>query len=264
VIRGLLSWGYRNANRLLRRFGLRLQKLNAPTRTFRDFFAHLRGLGVDFRTVIDVGVASGTPAIYEAYPRAKYLFVEPLEEFRDTLEMLTRRLDATYVLAAAGAHDGEIEIHVHDDLSGSSVLRQAEGEMLDGRPRRVPLVRLDGVLPSTVARPCLLKIDTQGAELHVLEGLGGRLADMDVLVIEASLFPLRVGAPELIDLVTQLDHLGFAVYDILEGHVRALDGALAQVDLVFVPKAGPLRSDPRFFSPEQLKRYVRGNRRARR
>lgn len=264
MTRRLLSWGYRGANRVLHPFGLRLQKVDAPTRTFRDFFAHLRGLGMDFRTVIDVGVARGTPPIYEAFPRAKYVFVEPLEEFRDTLESLTRRLDATYVLAAAGAYDGEVDIHVHDDLSGSSVLRQAEGQALDGRPRRVRVVRLDGVLPPTIDRPCLLKIDTQGAELAVLEGLGHRLAEMDVLVIEASLLPLRVGAPELIDLVTRLDQLNFAVYDILEGHVRALDGALAQIDLVFVPKVGPLRSDARFFSTQQMERYVRGNRRARR
>lgn len=264
MIRKLLSWAFRNVNRFFHAFGLRLQKVDAPTRTFRDFFAHLRALGVDFRTVIDVGVANGTPAIYEAYPRAKYVLVEPLEEFRDTLELLTRRLDAVYVPAAAGRYDGEVELHVHDDLSGSSVLRQAEGRMLDGRARQVRVVRLDRVLSSPLARPCLLKIDTQGSEIDVLEGLGSRLAEMDVLVIEASLFALRVGAPELIDLVTHLDRLGFAVYDILEGHVRALDGALAQVDLAFVPKAGPLRVDPRFFSPAQVDEYVRRNRRTRR
>jgi FkbM family methyltransferase len=261
--RRLMSWCYAAVNRALHPFGLRLQKVDAPTRTFRDFFAHLRALGVDFRTVIDVGVARGTPAIYEAYPRAKYIFVEPLEEFRDTLEMLTRRLDATYVLAAAGARDGEVQLHVHDDLSGSSVLRQAEGPIFDGVPRTVRLVRLDGLLPPTVDRPCLLKIDTQGSELDVLEGLGQKLTEMDVLVIEASLLAMRVRAPELVDLVKRLDHVGFAVYDILEGHVRALDGALAQVDLVFVPKAAQLRSDLRFFSTEQLERYMRGTRRAR-
>lgn len=261
MIRGLLSWGYKSANRVLHPLGLRLQKIDAPTRTFRDFFEHLRTLGVDFRTVVDVGVARGTPAIYEAYPRAKYVLVEPLEEFRQTLETLTRRFDATYVFAAAGAYDGDVDMNVHDDLSGSSVLRQAEGQALDGAQRRVRLVRLDSVLPPAIDRPCLLKIDTQGTELDVLEGLGQRLGDMDVLVIEASLFPLRIGAPELVDLVTRLDHLGFAVYDILEGHVRALDGALAQVDVAFVPKTGQLRSDPRFFSPGQLQRYVRRPRR---
>jgi FkbM family methyltransferase len=257
VIRGLLSRGYAAINRVLRPLGLRLHKTHAPTRTFEDFFAHLRSLGMEFRTVIDVGVARGTPSIYRAFPRAKYLLVEPLEEFRPTLERLTSRLDATYVLAAAGATDGEVELHVHSHLSGSSLLRQAEGTTLDGVTRRVRSVRLDGALPTVVERPCLLKIDTQGSELEVLDGLGRRIAEMDVLIIEASLLPFRVGAPVLAELIARLDTLGFAVYDILEGHVRALDGALAQVDLVFVPKTGELRRDPRFFSPDQLARYAR-------
>ena len=78
-----------------------------------------------------------------------------------------------------------------------------------------------------------------------------------MLLVEASLLPFRSGAPQFVDLVTWLDKLGFVVYDILEGHVRALDGALAQVDLAFVAKTAPLRSDPRFFSDEQLERYMR-------
>ena len=128
---------------------------------------------------------------------------------------------------------------------------------MDGAPRRVRSARLDGLLPSPLDRPCLLKIDTQGTELDVLEGLGQRLQEMDVVIIETSLLPFRIGAPVFADIVARLDVLGFAVYDVLEGHVRALDGALAQVDLVFVPKMGSLRRDPRFFSADQAARYTR-------
>ena len=256
-MRGLLSWGYAAVNRVLHPFGMRLQKTDAPTRTFRDFFLHLRSQRMEFRTIIDVGVARGTPAIYDAYPKAKYWLVEPLDEFRGALQRLSSRLDATVVLAAAGASDGEVDINVHADLSGSSVLPQAEGPALDGVARRVRLVRLDGLLPPSIDSPVLLKIDTQGNELMVLDGLGARLGEIDVLIIESSFMPLRVGAPEVADVVRRLDELGFAAYDILEGHSRALDGALAQVDLVFVPKQSPLRRDPGFFSPDQLARYIR-------
>jgi FkbM family methyltransferase len=250
-------------NSLLHPLGLRLRKTENPTRTFGDFFEHLRSLGVDVKTVIDVGVASGTPPIYRAFPRAKYILVEPLDEFRTDLERLATRLDATYVRAAAGAINGEVELHVHSQLSGSSLLRQAEGPQMDGASRRVRSARLDGILPSPLERPSLLKIDTQGTELDVLEGLGQHMGEMDIVIIETSLLPFRVGAPVLADIVARLDELGFAVYDILEGHVRALDGALAQVDLVFVPKTGPLRRDPRFFSTEQAERYARRRRETR-
>jgi FkbM family methyltransferase len=211
--------------------------------------------------VIDVGVAFGTPQIYRAFPRAKYWLVEPVEEARPTLERLRIELDAECVFAAAGTENGEVELFVHDDLSGSSVLAQAEGALLDGTQRRVRRVRLDSVLPDRLDRPCLLKVDTQGTELDVLHGLGNRLAEMDVIIIETSLFPFRQGAPVLADVVRFMEDRALVVYDILEGEARALDGALAQVDLVFVPRDGPLRRDPRFFSAPQAEAYAARSRR---
>jgi len=246
----------RTANAVLRPIGLRLQRTNSPTRSFDLFFEHLKGNRVEFNTVIDVGVARGTPSIYKAYPRAKYFLVEPLGEFSEDLRRIASKLDATVVAAVAGDRDGETEIFVHADLSGSSTLRQAEGASLDGMARRVPGVRLDSVLPERLQRPCLLKVDTQGTELNVLDGLGERLREMDVVLLEASLFPFRMDAPLIGDLVERLGDVGFVVYDILEGHVRQLDGALAQVDLAFVPMDSALRSDSRFFSDDQMRRYL--------
>ena len=257
-LRRVLSLGGRGANEVLHTVGLRVQRTDSPTRSFRDFFAHLSARQFEPKTIIDVGVGRGTDALYEAYPKAFFFLVEPLEEFRPILERLTRKLNAKYELVAAGARDGEVLMHVHADLTGSSTLLQAEGAILDGVQRQVRVARLETLLPATLARPILLKVDTQGSELEVLEGLGGRVTEIDVAIIETSFMPFRVGAPELADVVTRLDALGFVAYDILEGHMRALDGALAQVDLVFVPKQSPLRSDPRFFSGDQAERYARG------
>jgi FkbM family methyltransferase len=251
----VLSWGYQLVNRALHPLGLRLQKSSSPTRTFGDFFDHLRALDVEFKTVVDVGVARGTPAIYEAFPRARYFLVEPVAEFREGIERLKKTLDAEYIAAAAGARDGEIEFNVHNDLSGSSAFAQAEGQAADGIKRRVRAVRLDSVLPKNLPRPCLLKIDTQGAELDVMEGLGDRVLEMDVVIVETSLMRFRKEAPELAEVVQRFDQLGFVAYDLLEGHVRFLDNALAQVDFAFVPKTSSLRRDTRFFTEEQLTRY---------
>jgi FkbM family methyltransferase len=244
-------------NTALRRIGLRIAKTSSPTRTFTDFFEHVKRLGFEPRTVIDIGIADGTPAIYKAYPKAKYYLVEPLEEFKPVLERLKLKLDAEVFHAAAGRSNGETEFHVHDDLSGSSLFLQAEGERLDGTRRRVPLIRLDSILPPTISRPSLVKIDTQGAELAILEGLGSRIDDIDMYIIETSLLALRLEAPIFADVVSYFDQQGFSVYDILEGHVRFLDQALAQVDLVFVKKDSPLRRDSRFFSDAQAARYLK-------
>ena len=254
-MRRILSSGLRAINAVLRPLNLRLQHSPAPTRSFGEFCSHLKAHGLEIRTVIDVGVGSGTPALYDAFPDAAFVLVEPVVENRPALDALSSRLRARVALAAAGAVNGQVTIHVHDDLTGSSVLRQAEGTMADGASRRVPLVRLDSLLPVPPVRPCLVKLDTQGTELDVIEGLGERLADVDVFIIETSLMPFRSGAPEFAEVVGRLHVLGFVVYDILEGHMRALDRALAQVDLAMVRAYSPLRRDSRFFSDAQFASY---------
>ena len=53
-------------------------------------------------------------------------------------------------------------------------------------------------------------------------------------------------APELFDVLALLKRQGFVVYDLVGTAHRPLDGALAQVDLLCVPAASPLRADHRW------------------
>jgi FkbM family methyltransferase len=260
-MRRVLSLGLSLANALLQPLGLRLAKREAPTRSFADFFFHIKHLQQDFATIVDVGVATGTPALYDAFPRAKFYLVEPVAEFAPSLAKLKARLDAEVFAVAAGAEDGEAVFNVHDDLSGSSLLKQVEGPTLDGTPRRVRLARLDSLLPHELKRPVLVKLDTQGAELDALRGLGRQIDSVDMIIVETSLMPFRAGAPEFADVVTFMLERDFVVYDILEGHVRLLDKTLAQVDLVFVRRDHGLRSASGFFDERQLAGYLERYRR---
>jgi FkbM family methyltransferase len=245
-------------NRLLKPFGVGLRRRGHPTRTFGEFIEHLGRQGLRFRTVIDVGVAAGTPALYAGVPHAKFHLVEPVPGALDQLRPRVRHLNAEFHPVAAGAEDSTVTFFVHDDVSGSSLYRQAEGPVLDGREVTVPMRRLDTLLPAVLDRPVLMKIDTQGHEMGVIEGAAGLLRQIDVVILETSMVAFREGIPEFADVVIAMQTLGFRVYDLLEGHERALDGALAQVDVAFVPQASPLRADPRFFNDQQLSAYVKG------
>ena len=136
------------------------------------------------------------------------------------LEKLKQRLNAEYFLVAAGAENGEVTFNVHDDISGSSLFSQAEGKALDGEARRIPMRRLDSLLPETLEHPVLLKLDTQGAEIEVLKGLGRRIGEIDLLIVETTMMPMRHGIPQFADIVRFCDEAGFVVYDVLEGHMR--------------------------------------------
>lgn len=256
-MKAFVSAVFRCINHALEIFGLRLMRTNAPVRNFGLFFKHLKSLGFDVRTVIDVGIAFGTPPIYEAFPRARYFLVEPVAECRPVLEKLKQRLNAEYFLVAAGAENKEVTLNVHDDISGSSLFPQVEGKALDGEARPTPMRRLDSLLPESLEHPVFLKLDTQGAELEVLKGLGSRIGEIDLLIVETTMMAVRHGIPQFADVVRFCDDAGFVVYDVLEGHMRALDGALAQIDLAFVRKDSPLRSQTATFNPDQLANYLK-------
>jgi FkbM family methyltransferase len=204
---------------------------------------HLVRRELDVRTVIDIGAGNGTPALRTAFPSVKHLLVEPLEEFLPALRRLASEMaDADVVLAAAGPVDGEIVLNVHPDLFGSSPLKEGEATGVNGFERTVQQVTVDRlVAESSAPPPFLLKIDTQGYELEVLRGSERVLADTAAILLEVSLFQFFDGGPLLADIVEHLGRLGFVAYDIVDHAYRPLDGALAQVDMLFVPEKGQLR-----------------------
>jgi FkbM family methyltransferase len=191
--------------------------------------------------------------LYAVFPEAHHILIEPLEEFRSSLEQLSARLPrAEYIFAAAGSASGETVIHVHADKVGSSLYKEEEGEVVDGTPRQVPSVTLDEMgLKRKLREPFLIKLDVQGAELDVLRGAAKVLEGTQMVILEASLFRFFKGGPLLHDCVAFMKEQGFVVYDFFDPLYRPLDGALAQVDLAFVPEGSPLRASHAFATPAQ-------------
>jgi FkbM family methyltransferase len=244
-------------NRLLAVFGYEIRKKGpGKVRTsMGQSYALLKKNGLAPGTIIDVGVASGTPSLYNAFPEADLLLVEPLEEFEAAIKTILSRRRGTYVIGAAGAVPGEVEFYKHvTHLSGSSLYRETMGEAADGLRIKVPMVRLDDVVKAqSPPGPYLLKIDAQGAELDVLDGFGETIAETDVIVLEVSMFGFMKGAPQFYDVVRYMHQQQFAAYDIILNWNRPLDGALGQVDIVFVRENGVFRHDHAYSTVEQMR-----------
>jgi len=64
--------------------GVKLVNSGRPTRNFAEFFSQLKKLQFIPGTIIDVGVAWGTPDLYEAFPASKFYLVEPLKDSSPT------------------------------------------------------------------------------------------------------------------------------------------------------------------------------------
>lgn len=213
-----------------------------------DIGKHLYSLGFRPSTVIDVGAASGTFDLMNAFPESKFLLIEPLSEHEESLKSLGRTYDVEVVIGAASDTNGNISLNVHPhQLDGSSLLCEEMGEHTDGFRREVPCFRIDNLFEQkSLEGPVYLKIDVQGAELIVLNGCTDILPYIEAVVMEVSLFRFMKGGAVFHEVIDYMKNIGFVAYDIIHGWYRPLDKALGQVDIVFVKEDGFLRVDHRY------------------
>jgi FkbM family methyltransferase len=250
------------AKRLALRAGIEVNRRGGGgvRRTPEAVLGHVKRLGFEPATVIDVGVAYGTPELYDAFPRARFLLVDPLEEYAPVIDQITARLgDAEWVRAAAGPEPGQIEINVNRAPALSSTLGHWKGQDDGGQPRSVPVVRIDDLVAErSLPGPYVLKVDVEGAELRVLDGASSVLERTDIVLLEVNLFQFLPGQPQLHDVVAYMKERGFVTYDFYGGHLRLLDGALAMTNMVFVREDGRFRGSHDFATEEQAREMYEG------
>lgn len=232
----------------LRAFGLDL-RIEARL----EMAAHLRyvaSLGFRPSTVIDVGAAEGTAPLFEVFPDAFHVLIEPLNEFEPQLRALVARMRGTYRIAAANDDGGPVTLNVHSDhLHGSSLLKEEMGEWADGSPRVVTGLRLDDLYQEIHFSPSvLLKIDVQGGELIVLRGATKVLQLTELILLEVSFFHFMKQSPDITEVVAYMSSVGFVPFDIFGLSYRPLDHSLAQADIAFVRRDSFLRRDHRWAS----------------
>jgi hypothetical protein len=80
----------------------------------------------------------------------------------------------------------------------------------------------------------LLKIDTQGSEILVMEGLGERINDIEFIELECSLIEWNIGGCSLQDVIDYLKDK-FIIFDVIELH-RLNGNDLFQIDIIFQNK----------------------------
>ena len=80
--------------------------IQRPRRTMAESTRHIAGLGFKPGTLIDVGVATGTPALYETFKDSTLLLVEPVQEFEAFLKAFFSALLITILSIAMGVCTG--------------------------------------------------------------------------------------------------------------------------------------------------------------
>jgi FkbM family methyltransferase len=206
----------------------------------------IAGRGFSPRMVIDVGAFEGdwSKLAREIWPQSRILMFEPNVQKQARVSVVAKELSASLFCELLGADDGaSVSFNVME--SGSSVL--SERSPLDRTVENRKLRRLDTLVEESEA-PVFIKIDTQGYELEVLKGAQKLLPKVDAILLEVAIIEINEGAPLIDEVLAFLRSLGFVTYDILEFHRRPLDGALNQIDILFVREDSPLLADKRHFA----------------
>ena len=215
-------------------------------RNSNAFFKHLEMVGWQPETIIDVGVANGTPALYEPFPDAYYILIDAVREYEPTMQSLLENLKGEYHLTGVSETPGEMEMMVQEPFYVSSLSFDKETLREEAR-RVVPVTTIDDIFLSAPRKaPVLLKTDCQGHDLAVIRGAQKSLEQIDVVIYELPVFQPWGGGPEFIDYVVGMDELGYRFYDIWGWLYRPGDQRLQHLDLVFVKRDGPLRQNQLF------------------
>jgi hypothetical protein len=85
-------------------------------------------------TIVDVGVGDGTPYLYEAYPDADLLLIEPLAEFDEPIANILRERRGSSHRVGVGSREGRSSVHVTLHPERSSIHSLAD--LADGADDR--------------------------------------------------------------------------------------------------------------------------------
>lgn len=208
----------------------------------RQLVLALQSRGVD--RVLDVGANEGQYArrLRRAGYAGRILSFEPLAGPRAVLEA-GRAGDEGWELApaiAVGATPSRALLHrsAESDMSSlleqSALLRQISPSSAVVETTEVEVAPLQVLVRPAAGERLFLKVDVQGAENLVLDGLGSLWARLEGVQLELSLVALYEGETSYLDLCARLHALGFSLALVLPGY---FDGKLrrqVQFDGVFL------------------------------
>ena len=200
--------------------------------SYRNALMRLKTRGLQFGTIIDVGAAKGEWAklARKVWPDSGIHMVEAKPLWEQDLKALCEADDKiSYTLAGASNNEGSGHFMITEDPFGDAVTwhpSQTTLEILD-----IPLVRLDALaIRLGLHGPYLIKLDTHGTEVDILEGAEGILSETNALCIETY---TMIGQKRFPELSMHLGELGFMPVDIVEPLYRPKDKVLWQIDIVY-------------------------------
>ena len=210
--------------RLLSRRGYSIVRLNSRS---DDMTYPLSRISNDFDLVVDVGVATGTPDLYEGIGGKPLILIEAFPEY---YEYLRRKYpNAKLIEECLSDKVEELTFYVRDKHSTSSLNKgNSFSKKFKIKTKTLDMI-LDGVVDSR--ENLCLKLDTEGSELKILQGAKKTLNRCRYVISEATFYPSLKGANNYFELVDFMKSNGFKIYDFV--NIRKKNNEIDQLDIIF-------------------------------
>lgn len=191
----------------------------------------------DITTVIDAGAAQGTwsMAALAFWANANYVLFEPLLERKGELEQLvSEHKNFSLVQAAVGRDPGSIFFSVSSDLDGSAVTTDTSTENPNVREVRCTSIQHE-IKRLGLPGPYVVKLDTHGYEVPIIEGCSMILDQVALFIIECYGFQITKDSLLFWEMCSFMEKKGFRLIDVVDIIRRDKDKAFWQCDAFFIP-----------------------------
>jgi FkbM family methyltransferase len=217
-------------------------KMSRLTDTDRERFRHLRKLGLELSHFFDVGASTGrwSSRVAQDFPHGRFNLFEPLidysTDYRSKMETtLARHPGFRLHKVALGEECRRATMFLYPgNLVGSTALPLG-AKPPDAERIEVDMVTIDYVIEEfRLPLPQVIKMDTQGCELSILQGGTRTLPQVDVLLLECWLTrAYGPTTPLLLEVAEWLREFDFHLWD-LGNAWRDPAGVLVAQDCLFL------------------------------
>ncbi|WP_345277250.1 FkbM family methyltransferase [Litoribaculum gwangyangense] len=190
--------------------------------------------GLKINTVIDVGASDGiwSRACMKTFPDANYLLIEAQTNHENGLKKFKQEFEnSDYVLAAAGKKEGMIYFNNENPLGGLASETKLTNDCIE-----VPVIAIDEELKRRKLKgPYLLKLDTHGFEVPIIEGAKKTIKAASLIIIETYNYKITNDSLRYWEICSYMEKLGFSPIEMVDFMQRKYDNSFWQMDTFFIP-----------------------------
>lgn len=189
--------------------------------------------GIKINTVIDIGASNGcwSNMCMKHFPDAKYLLIEAQTAHQNALNLFqNQHKNVDYIIAAAGNKIGTIFFD-NSDLFGGLASEKKMKNCIE-----VPVTTIDQEIKKYgLQPPYLIKLDTHGFEVPILEGATQTLKETALTIIETYNYRLTPDSLRYFEMNQYMEDRGFSSIEIADPMLRINDHSFWQMDTFYIP-----------------------------